>query len=74
MMRIPINVASQPFRRNRPVLVSSIAGCLVLAITLTALVGAAMNERNQMGSTRAELSRLNRQLNTLTAEQNRLDA
>lgn len=74
MMRIPINVASQPFQRNRPVLVSSIAGCLVLAITLTALVASAMNERNQMGSTRAELSRLNKQLNTLTAEQNHLDA
>jgi type IV pilus assembly protein PilN len=74
MMRIPINLASAPFRRDRPVLVSSIAGCFVLTVTLVALILAAMSERNQMSSTRAELSRLNSQLSALTDEQNRLDA
>lgn len=73
-MRVPINLATEPFRRDRPVVVLSIAGCVILTIALVALIVAALNERNQMSSTRMELSRLNKQLDTLTTEQNRLDA
>ncbi|HLJ16505.1 MAG TPA: hypothetical protein VKV15_18540 [Bryobacteraceae bacterium] len=73
-MRIPINLASEPFRRDRPVLVSSFAGCVVLAITLAALIFAAVNQRGQMGTTRQDISSLSSQLGTITAEQNRLEA
>lgn len=74
MMRVPVNLASEPFRRDRPVLVAFAAGSVVLSLTLALLILAALKERGQMSGTRGEISQLNRQLNALTAEQNRLDA
>ena len=37
-MRIPINLASEPFRRDRPALVACAAGCTVLTVLLAILI------------------------------------
>lgn len=73
-MRIPINLASQPFRRDRAMLAASIAVCVLLFLTLGALVSIAVADHRQMGDTRADIARLNERLRALTAEQGQVDA
>lgn len=73
-MRIPINLASEPFRRDRPVLVASVAGCVVLALTLIVLVSMMVTGRGRAAEARAAVDRLNKQLNQLGAAQAKLDA
>ena len=73
-MKIAINLATQPFRRDRPMLVASGA----LAIALVALLGVLLSleymERGQMSDTRREIARLEKQVRQLTVEQTKLDA
>jgi type IV pilus assembly protein PilN len=73
-MKIPINLASQPFRRDRAVLVGSAAVCAVLVLTLCGLIYLAAVDRAQSAELRRELSRLDRQISRATAEQAQLDA
>src|SRR4051794_7684048 len=73
-MKIPINLASQPFRRDRALLAGSIAVCAVLVLTLGALVSLGVADHRQMADTRAEIARLNARVRTLTAEQADVDA
>jgi type IV pilus assembly protein PilN len=73
-MKIGVNLATQPFRRDRPMLVASGA----LAIALGGLFGLLMSlqymERGQMSDTRREIARLESQIRHLSAEQAKLDA
>lgn len=73
-VRIPINLASDPFRRDRPVLVGSALLVGVLAFLLILQVGVIIRARAQAGDTRAMLDRLNGQLAKVKAEQAKLDA
>jgi type IV pilus assembly protein PilN len=73
-MKIPINLASQPFRRDRALLAASIAVSTLLVVTLGVLVSLAMADDRQMAETRAELARLNARQRTLAAEQAQMDA
>lgn len=73
-VRIPINLASDPFRRDRPVLIASAMLVGVLAILLILQVGVIIRARAQAGDTRAMLDRLNGQLAKVKAEQAKLDA
>jgi hypothetical protein len=73
-MKIPINLASQPFRRDRALLAGSIAVSLLLTVTLGVLITLAMADDRQMADTRAEIANLNAALRTLNAEQAQLDA
>jgi type IV pilus assembly protein PilN len=73
-MRIPINLASQPFRRDRAMLAASIAVSVLLLLTLGALVSIAVADHREMGDTRAEIARLNTRVQTLTTEQAQIDA
>ena len=73
-MRIPINLASQPFRRDRAMLAASIAVTLLLTVTLGVLISLALADRTQMADTRAEVDRLNARLASLSREQAQLDA
>lgn len=73
-VRIPINLASDPFRRDRPVLFASAVLGLALLILLMVQVGAIARARGQAGTTRAMLDRLNGQLAKVKAEQAKLDA
>ena len=70
-MKVPINLASQPFRRDRAIIVASAAVAALLVVSLGTLVGLAISDRNQMGDVRRDVARLNRQIreaNTAQAE------
>ena len=73
-MKIPINLASQPFRRDRAMLAASIAVSLMLVGTLGALISLIMADRALLADVRSDVDGLNRQIRAATAEQERLDA
>ena len=73
-MKIPINLASQPFRRDRAMLAGSIAVSLVLVGTLGALIALIVADRALLAGVRSDVDGLNRQIRTATVEQGRLDA
>jgi hypothetical protein len=73
-MRVPINLASEPFRRDRPILLAS-SVCAVLLIALLAmLVSLIVSERSRARETRVAVSRLNAQIRTVAAEEAKFDA
>jgi len=72
-MNISINLASQPFRRDRPMLIgSSIAGVLLFAL-LCLLVTLNMMERNRLAATRNEIESIDNQLRKIAIEQAKLE-
>ena len=73
-MRIPINLASQPFRRDRALLAASIVVTVLLAGTLAVLVSLAMADRSQLADVRSDVDRLNRRIRQVSAEQAQQDA
>jgi len=73
-MKIPINLASQPFRRDRPILVGSAVVCLLLVATLGVLSSLILMDRAQLADVRTDVSRLDRSLRQAAAEQAALDA
>jgi hypothetical protein len=72
-MRIPINLAREPFRRDRPVLIGSALAGLLLLGTLGLLISLSTTERSESRDTQAMLNRVNRQLSTVRNEQTKLD-
>jgi type IV pilus assembly protein PilN len=73
-MKIPINLASQPFRRDRAMLVASIAVGVLLVGTLGGLISLILVDRAQLADFRRDVSQLNAQTRAVKAEQARLDA
>ena len=73
-MKIPINLASQPFRRDRAMIVASCAVCILLVISMGILIRLAMQDNAQLADVRHEVSLLQKQVRTATAEQSQLDA
>jgi type IV pilus assembly protein PilN len=73
-MRIPINLASQPFRRDRALLAASVAVSVLLTVTLGVLISLAMADERQLTDTRAEIARLETVLTKLSGEQAQQDA
>jgi Tfp pilus assembly protein PilN len=73
-MKIPVNLASRPFRKDRAVLLGSLMICAALVATLTVLVSLAMADRVQYADLRGELSRLNRRIQAVQAEQSKVDS
>lgn len=73
-VRIPINLASEPFRRDRPVLVASLAAAVLLLGLLGLLISLSVMERGQATETNRTIDRLNGQLRALAAEQAHLEA
>src|SRR4051812_21203141 len=61
-MKLPINLASQPFRRDRALIVASLAVSVLMLISLGILITLAIADRNQMGDVRRDLARLNREI------------
>lgn len=72
-MKIPINLASQPFRRDRAMVAASVAVCVLLVATLGVLISLAMVDRRQLADVRADVSRLNSGIRKITAEQAQFD-
>ena len=73
-MRIPINLASQPFRRYRPVLVGSFAVSVLLVGTVALLISLILTDRGQQADARLDVAQLNSSLRQVSAEQATLDA
>jgi len=73
-MRIPINLASEPFRGDRPMVVGS-AICAVLHAALLGLLSyLIVAERSRAAVARLTVQQLTTQVRALTAQQNKLDA
>ena len=73
-MRIPINLASEPFRKDRPMLIASGVCAVVLTGLLGLLVFLIGSDRSRLGDTRQQVDRLNKELAALSTEQAKLDA
>jgi Tfp pilus assembly protein PilN len=71
---IPINLASQPFRRDRAMMAASIAVSILLIATLGAFVWLILLDRAQLGDVRADLDRLNRTMRAVNLERSKFDA
>jgi type IV pilus assembly protein PilN len=72
--RLPINLASEPFQKTRPVLVASAAAALLLIALLAVLVGLSVTERGQAAELRKTIAHLETRRRALDAEQVRLEA
>ncbi len=72
-MRIPVNLAREPFRRDRPVLIGSALLGLILLGTLGLLISLIAADRRQSLEARTALDRVNRQLASLQQQQKKLD-
>jgi len=73
-IRVPINLASEPFRRDRPALVALGAVAITAALLLAFQVSRILSERGQAADMRVTIDRLSAQLRTVDAEQNKLNA
>jgi Tfp pilus assembly protein PilN len=73
-MKIPINLASQPFRRDRAMMVALGTVAALLTVSLAVLIDLAEMDRQQLAGLRHEIAALNtRERRASTAEQ-RLEA
>lgn len=73
-MRISLNLSSEPFRRDRPILVASTFVGVLLAALLVLLVSLAVIERGQVAETRTAIDTIEKRLRAMTTEQTRLEA
>lgn len=73
-MRIGLNLASEPFRRNRPALVGLSAALVVLMFSLLAFIVIAVMDRGVIRRDQAIAQRLTRDLAKLKNEQRQYDA
>jgi len=73
-IRIPINLASEPFRRDRPILVAlsavAVFGCVLLGIQISTI----LSERHQAADTLVTIDRLNAQLRIIDSAQAQLNS
>src|ERR1035438_6636773 len=73
-MKIPINLASNPFRRDRAMMVASLVVCALLVATLGLLANLALQDSRQIADVRREVKNLHQQIDGLNAEEAKLDA
>ncbi len=73
-LRVPLNLASEPFRRDRPLVVGSVALAVGLTLVLIYQVFAIVSERRQAADIRAAIARETVQLQRVAAQQARLNA
>ncbi|MBZ5725369.1 MAG: PilN domain-containing protein [Acidobacteriia bacterium] len=73
-MKIPINLSSQPFRRDRAIMAASVAVSLLLAGTLSVLILLALSDRAQLAAVRSDVDRLSQLVAQAGREQAQLDA
>jgi len=73
-MKIPINLASDPFRRDRPILVASSVCAVLLTGLACVLAFLILGERSRARDTRLAVERLDTEMRAMSAEQSRLEA
>ena len=72
-MRIPINLASEPFRRDRPMLVASTACAVVLVGLLVLQISLILNGRDRARDARVGVAQLNAELATVSVTQAQIE-
>ena len=72
-MRLPINLASEPFRRDRPLVVGSITVGIMLVGLLGMLVYLAAGERARAAEAREAIARTEKQMQTAQREKAQLE-
>ncbi|MFN3325526.1 MAG: hypothetical protein ACK5AZ_18685 [Bryobacteraceae bacterium] len=72
-MRITVNLASEPFRRDRPMLLGSYAVAVVMVLVLAMLVALTVAESGELAETRESIRRAEEQLATIAKEQAKVD-
>jgi type IV pilus assembly protein PilN len=72
-VRIPINLATEPLRRDRPMIVASAVCAVLLAGSLSMLVYLIVAERGRAAETRVAVEKLNAEVRTMAAQQAKLD-
>ncbi len=72
-IHVPINLASEPFRRDRAILVGSAALAIVLILLLGVQMLIIRSGRQQAAGLRVTINRLNTQVNALSVGQARLN-
>jgi type IV pilus assembly protein PilN len=73
-MRIPINLSSEPFRRDRPIVAAYAACAIALTVLLAGLIFLILGERHRARDARQSVVRVNAQLRTLVSDQAKIDA
>ena len=73
-MKIAINLASQPFRRDRAMIVASTLVCALLVVSLGVLIHLANEDNKQMGDVRHEVAVLKQQVLSLNDQQAKYNA
>jgi Tfp pilus assembly protein PilN len=73
-MRLPVNLASEPMRHDRPILIASTAVGILLCATLAMLIGLGISDSRNMEESRARIAGVQAQLAKITAAQAQVDA
>ena len=73
-VRIPINLASEPFRGDRPMVVASAVCSVLLAGLLGTLTYLIVVERGRAADARVAVERLSSEVRTMATQQAKLDA
>ncbi|HLW75929.1 MAG TPA: hypothetical protein VKS01_03070 [Bryobacteraceae bacterium] len=73
-MRIPINLSSEPFRRDRPMVAAYLACAIAFAGLLGLMIFLIHGERMSAKEARDSVARLSAEHNSIVAEQVRIDA
>lgn len=73
-LKIPLNLATEPFQRTRPVLAASAGIAVLLTGLLALLISLSVMETGQAAETRQSINDLEARLRTLAAEQAKLEA
>jgi Tfp pilus assembly protein PilN len=73
-MKIPINLASQPFRRDRAMMVALGAVAALLAVSLAVLTHLAQVDRQELTALRRDIAALNTRMRSASSGEQRLEA
>lgn len=73
-MRAPINLANEPFRKDRALTAISYVLAGMLTVLLVFLITMVVSQRNQMAGERGEVAKLEEQLRKLTSERTSIEA
>lgn len=73
-MKFSVNLATQPYRKDRPILVASGAVAVLMIGCLVLLISFAVADHRRSAVTRRVIARLDQQVARTAKEQSRLDA
>lgn len=73
-VHLPLNLASEPFRRDRPILAASAATAVLMLAVLAMLVLLILEQRELAADSRAQAAAVDAQLRAAAAEQAQLEA